>query len=87
MIDLHTHFFSRPFFDTLAALSPQPGTNEEKLAAATKKAGIELPEPDVDVHLARWLGEMDKQQQWQRPTKETPIPPALAAIGVPFRVK
>ncbi|MCC7172531.1 MAG: amidohydrolase [Planctomycetes bacterium] len=60
MIDLHTHFFSRPFFDTLAALSPQPGTNEEKLAAATKKAGIELPDADVDAHLARWLGEMDK---------------------------
>lgn len=30
--------------------------------------------------VAARLGEMDKQQQWQRPTKETPIPPAFAAI-------
>lgn len=26
------------------------------------------------------LGEMDAQKQWQRPAKETPIPPALAAL-------
>ena len=31
IIDFHTHFFSRTFFDTLATLSPQPGTVDEKL--------------------------------------------------------
>lgn len=30
--------------------------------------------------VAQRLGEVDKQNQWQRPTKETPIPPALAAL-------
>lgn len=35
---------------------------------------FEQPQP-----VAARLGDMDKQQQWQRPTKETPIPPAIAA--------
>ena len=32
VVDFHTHFFSRPFFDALAALSTQPGTPDERLA-------------------------------------------------------
>lgn len=36
---------------------------------------FEAPQP-----VAARLGEMDAQKQWQRPTKETPIPPALAAL-------
>jgi hypothetical protein len=35
---------------------------------------FEVPQP-----AAARLGEMDAKKQWQRPTKETPIPPALAA--------
>ncbi len=34
--------------------------------------------------VAARLGETDKQKQWQRPVKETPIPPALAA-AIPAR--
>lgn len=36
---------------------------------------FEAPQP-----VAARLGEMNAQKQWQRPTKETPIPPALAAL-------
>jgi uncharacterized protein len=57
--DAHTHFFSRPFFDGLAALSPrkdEPGLVE----AVAAKAGLQLPDPDPARHAARWLGELDK---------------------------
>ncbi|MGN6106255.1 MAG: hypothetical protein ACTHU0_14195 [Kofleriaceae bacterium] len=33
--------------------------------------------------VAARLGAMTQQQQWQRPTKETPIPPAFAAVVPP----
>jgi hypothetical protein len=33
--------------------------------------------------VAARVGESDAQQHWQRPTKETPIPPALAAVIPP----
>jgi hypothetical protein len=33
--------------------------------------------------VAARLGETDAQKHWQRPTKETPIPPALAAVVPP----
>ena len=59
-IDAHLHFFSRPFFDALARLSPLPGTPEERLARATAAARIELPSPDTGAHLARWIAELDR---------------------------
>ncbi|HTL33274.1 MAG TPA: hypothetical protein VL326_09125 [Kofleriaceae bacterium] len=39
---------------------------------------FEPPQP-----IAARLGQMDPQKQWQRPTKETPLPPAIAAIVPP----
>jgi predicted TIM-barrel fold metal-dependent hydrolase len=57
--DAHTHFFGRPFFDGLAALSPrkdEPGLVE----AVAGKAGLQLPDADPAQHAARWIGEMDK---------------------------
>lgn len=59
LIDFHLHFFSRPYFDALAALSPQPGTAAEKLARASAKAGISVPSPDLAAHTARWVAELD----------------------------
>lgn len=60
LTDFHAHIFARPFFDALASQSPLPGTSEEKLRQVTQKIGIELPEPGIDAHLERWIGEMDK---------------------------
>lgn len=60
VIDVHMHWFSRDYFDTLAAQSPRPGSSEEKLTEVVKRTGIELPSADLAAHTARWLGEMDK---------------------------
>ncbi len=59
IIDFHSHFFSRTFFETLAAQSPQPGTTEEKLARVVEKTGLEVPGSDTAEHVARWHAEMD----------------------------
>jgi hypothetical protein len=60
IVDFHMHFFSRPFFDALAAQSPQPGTPRERLERVSERTGIELPPDDLDEHLGRWLSEMDR---------------------------
>jgi len=43
--------------------------------AAPTGCRFETPQP-----VAARLGEMNAQKQWQRPNKETPIPPALASV-------
>ena len=45
---------------------------------APTECQILAPQP-----VAARLGEMDAQKHWQRPAKETPIPPALAAVIPP----
>ncbi len=60
LIDFHSHFFSRPFFEALAAASPQAGSVDEKLARAAAAAKIELPPTDVGAHLARWTAQWDR---------------------------
>ncbi|MEL6430778.1 MAG: amidohydrolase family protein [Planctomycetota bacterium] len=59
IVDFHTHLFSRPFFDSIAQASPLPGTPKEKLARVAQQVGIELPDGDVDAHLARWTASLD----------------------------
>jgi predicted TIM-barrel fold metal-dependent hydrolase len=60
LIDVHTHFFSRPFFDALAASSPLPGNPRERLERVAAKAGLDLPPDDLGRHLARWIGEFNR---------------------------
>ena len=57
--DAHTHFFSRPFFEALAAASPLTGDPETLLAAVSAKTGVEIPGDDLDAHTDRWLAQMD----------------------------
>lgn len=59
LIDAHSHFFSRVFFETLAAASPLSGDIEERMARVCRTAGIELPPANTREHLARWMGEID----------------------------
>lgn len=59
LIDFHSHFFSRTFFETLAAQSPQPGTVEEKLGRVAEQTGLAVPGADTAEHVARWHAEMD----------------------------
>ena len=60
IVDIHSHFFSRHYFRTLAAQSPRPGTPEEKLAALAAQARIELPPEDLAAHVGRWIRELDR---------------------------
>lgn len=59
IVDFHTHFFSRTFFDTLASKSPQPGTVDEKLHRVAEATGLAIPEQGTTAHVARWRNEMD----------------------------
>jgi predicted TIM-barrel fold metal-dependent hydrolase len=60
VIDIHTHFFSRAFFDTLARLAPGLESPEDKLKDLVEKTGIDLPPKKVAEHVDRWMGELDK---------------------------
>ena len=53
IIDFHSHFFSRDFFETLA------GGDEEALARVAGQAGFAVPPSDVYAHTERWLSELD----------------------------
>src|SRR5690606_13715156 len=59
VIDFHSHFFSRTFFEALARLSPQDGTVDEKLARVVERTGLELPDADDARHLERWMRMLD----------------------------
>lgn len=59
IVDFHSHFFSRVFFDTLTDMSPRPGDRAAKLAPVLEKTGIELPPAEVSEHVAHWIAELD----------------------------
>lgn len=60
IIDVHTHFFSRAFFEALAGQSPLPGTPAERLERLARETGLALPDPDPGRHLDRWVAEWDR---------------------------
>jgi predicted TIM-barrel fold metal-dependent hydrolase len=80
VIDFHLHLFARPFFDALAAQSPQPGSVEEKLARASAKAGFELPTPDLAAHVARWSAEFERHQV-EHACAFASVPEEIAALA------
>ena len=59
IIDFHSHFFSRPFFEALAAQGPGEGSLEERLDALALRTGIEIPLPSVADHAGRWVEDLD----------------------------
>lgn len=62
IVDAHTHFFSRRFFQLLAeeAARAKGGDLDALILEATRKAGIELPEESPSRHAQRWLSELDR---------------------------
>jgi predicted TIM-barrel fold metal-dependent hydrolase len=60
LFDFHAHFFARPFFEALAAQSPQDGSPSQKLERVVEKTGIELPSNDIAAHTRRWVEELDR---------------------------
>ncbi len=62
LLDAHTHFFSRTFFDLITAQAGAHGEQDpaEHLARIQEKAGIEVPPEDNSEHTRRWIGELDR---------------------------
>ena len=60
IVDSHSHFFSRVFFETLAEASTLPGSREDRMWAVAQSMDIELPSPSLDEHLSQWLSEMKR---------------------------
>ncbi len=58
LLDAHTHFFSRTFFDLLVAEAP--GDSAAVLARMEESAGIEIPSSDAAEHTRRWVEELDR---------------------------
>lgn len=86
LVDFHTHFFSSTYFRTLAAQSPLPGEPAAKLAAASKRAGFEVPSESVAEHAARWIAEMDRHGiehlcTFASVPEETPVVSEAAALS------
>jgi predicted TIM-barrel fold metal-dependent hydrolase len=86
LVDFHTHWFSRTYFETLAAQSPLQGSVAEKLEAVAKQAGFELPPTDHGAHAARWLAELERHQvdhivAFGSVPEETPVVAAAAAAS------
>jgi predicted TIM-barrel fold metal-dependent hydrolase len=59
IVDFHSHFFSRIFFDTLADMSPRPGDRMAKLGPVLEQTGIALPPAEIEEHVTRWVDELD----------------------------
>jgi len=53
IIDIHTHLFSRGYFDALS------GGDDEALKRIAREHSIALPPPDLTAHTMRWVSEMD----------------------------
>ncbi|MEM6571957.1 MAG: amidohydrolase family protein [Planctomycetota bacterium] len=79
-IDFHAHFFARPFFEALAEQSPHGGSTAEKLQRVEEKTGIEIPAEGIDAHLARWIGELDRNGV-ERMAAFASAPEEIAAVG------
>lgn len=53
IIDIHTHLFSRGYFDALS------GGDEQALKRIAREGSIAIPPPDLTAHTMRWVSEMD----------------------------
>ncbi len=60
VIDAHTHFFSRRFFQTFARLAQQNLPAEAPLTAVAQRLGVEIPPDDAAQLGQHWVEEMDK---------------------------
>lgn len=60
IVDFHSHFFSRTFFQTLAAASPLEGTPEQRLKSVVEATGLVVPDADPRNHWAKWTSELDR---------------------------
>jgi hypothetical protein len=57
IFDAHTHFFSREFYEYQTTLV---AATEPRLLQRIQAGGFEVPGRTARAHLARWLGELDR---------------------------
>ncbi|HVR74574.1 MAG TPA: amidohydrolase family protein [Planctomycetota bacterium] len=62
VLDAHTHFFSRAFFDLLATEASNAGRADPHriLESMAENARIDLPEASPAAHARRWVAELDR---------------------------
>ncbi len=60
IVDVHSHYFSRTFFETLAVQAVGAEAAPARLDALAQETDLQIPDGDEDAHLARWLDEMDR---------------------------
>jgi len=82
--DAHTHFFSRPFFNAMAAMSPRKDEGPRLVEEVAAKAGLQLPHESVEGHRDRWLAEMDKAGVARMVTFAS-LPPEAEAVSAAAR--
>jgi predicted TIM-barrel fold metal-dependent hydrolase len=62
ILDAHTHFFSRKFFDTLISQSPQLSSTADPIKQASQITGWVIPPVDPKEFAAVWKDEFDRHQ-------------------------
>ena len=60
VFDAHIHFFGREFFAFQTTLIARE--DPETILGRIRAGGVEVPGPDPKAHLARWIGELDRNQ-------------------------
>ncbi|MFT5288319.1 MAG: putative TIM-barrel fold metal-dependent hydrolase [Planctomycetota bacterium] len=64
LVDIHSHLFSRVFFETLSADSPFRKASslsiDESIARTCRDVSIDEPSQRLTEHVARWLAELDE---------------------------
>lgn len=85
VVDFHSHFFSRPFFEGLLAQAKGEGSPDERLDALALQTGIEIPSPSVADHVARWVERLDEAGVEHMATFASlpdEVPAVAEAVGV-----
>src|SRR5438128_1242359 len=86
VLDAHTHFFSRRFFETLISQSPTLCQEADPIARAAELTGWTMPPGDPSELARIWNDEFDKHQitaammMASVPNDEASIAAAVAAI-------
>jgi len=60
ILDAHTHFFSRAFFDGLVEQAAEARATPSEELWPLVEGAIELPDPDPVRHAERWVAELDR---------------------------
>ncbi len=86
VIDFHSHFFSRPFFEALLAQAPGEGDSDDRLDALALKTGIAIPPPSIADHTTRWIESLDEAGVEHMATFAS-LPEEVPAVGEAVRAE